>query len=133
MAELHINLPTENCFHEENKLEALNRLIRIQTTLSPGQISTSVSCSFQDALQLLLVLYAYDILSAYLVVYDHNHPEQSILRRPLNRGYPSIPFRYEVDDDERTITNFNDFLFTFEFEVTQRVQIYVVSSSNDSE
>lgn len=121
-------------FSQASKIDILNGLIFKFDTLSPTQLVSATGCSYSDALYILVLLYYMDYAKAYLKFYDRDKADLPLMTRSFEQGFPTLPVRYEQDDQIRIIESKDDLLLRFEFKILDKDIEFQIgkNDSNDS-
>lgn len=119
MLRIEVNLYSEfPYFSSEDRIQQLNRIVRLHTELSPQVIMTATGCSFQQALQILLVLFELELAEAFILVYLRDDPDVYIAKRHIRDGPPKFPFQY--DHGDQVVNDPNEVLYGFEFDISTK-------------
>jgi hypothetical protein len=117
-----VRLPRAPYFRDESALAALNDIVGVQTTLSPGLLMSYTGCELKDAIYVLLTLFEKGLVNGYFVIYDATNPEEAIERRHFSVGLPKLPYPYETEDGNRVIDRIDNLFYTLEFDVLDEVE-----------
>ena len=101
-------------FQDVINLERLNAVLKIHNKLSPNLIIGGTGCSFQEALQILILLFEMRLADGFILVYLKDIPDAFIGRNPLEHGFPKFPYSYNYGDD--VIGSPDEVLYEFEFQ-----------------
>lgn len=110
-----VNLRSFPYFSDTSSLSKLNRHFKLHSDFMSHQLAAATGCEFKDALDILFLLYHFDLVSAYLVVYHKNDTESPILITSYISGPPNVPFRNPVTDS--WIYDRDELLYSFLFKL----------------
>ncbi len=104
-------------FRDDTRLQKLNVLFEIHTTLSPSLIMSATNCDLSDALAILILLYEKYYADARILVYHRDEPDQPFQRRPFSDGLPKIPLAFDGEFGVREVTDAEELFVRFEFDL----------------
>lgn len=95
---LEINLSKFPFFKDKTARELLNRHIQNNPDVMPHGIAVVTGCSFNEATQILFLLFHLYLAEVFLLVYHNDHPTRAIMARKLSEGFPILPVTCPICD-----------------------------------
>lgn len=111
------------CLRQEPAIGILNRLVRHQQVLQPHQLAAATGCDVQEAMNVLVALYAESLATSQILVYHiggMHDPPVPIAVRELLDGPPSLPIW--CDECGREIEQKAELAYDFLFTFTDNIQ-----------
>jgi hypothetical protein len=93
---MQVNIHKLPCFSDRKRIAALNRLVATSPDLMAHQVAAATGCLFEQAMQVLMLLYDLRLAEAFILVYHDAHPDTPpahALRIHISDGLPSFPLR----------------------------------------
>lgn len=110
-------------FRERDNITLLNRLLRLHAfsnRISPHLLVSGTGCNYQEALQILILLYESRLADGYFLIYLKKSPDTYIGRRSFDEGFPKFPYSYEYN--ERTVESADEVLYQLEFKIVDSIE-----------
>ena len=120
-----ISLEKSGFFSEPANLEKLNRFISSRNTLNfmPHELAVATGCAFEDAMEVLTLLYRLDIAKQFLLVYHIAEPDYVIEQRDIAQGPPDLPMIIlNSNFNEVEVTDSRELLYSFLFKLNDKVE-----------
>lgn len=128
---IEVNISEIGSFHNIERLQFLNHLVQINTTLSADFVAGYTNCHIDDAMYILFVLLNLNLAEGFTLIYDSkNDPHRLVDRRPFRQGLPRLPYKYSYMDRQHIIQSMRDLLVAFEFDIKENLKFTVKDDSS---